>query len=303
MKIAIAGSSGTIGTALAKSLTDQGHTVVRLIRSNRAEVTEGAAWNPLTGELDVTKANGTECVVYLGGAPVGERRWTRERKKILYDSRVGATRRLVESLSRLSPAPRVFISASAVGYFGSRGDELLSEDSPPGVSFLANLIRDWEDAAFVATQHGMRTVVLRFGVVLTPKTGALAQLLGQARRGSVLGMGSGKQWISWSTLSEAVRIINHAIHAPEWNGIINAVTPNPVTNAEFMDVIARFVGRRTRTRLAVPGFLLRLLIGEVADAYLLTSQRVEPRKLLQQLHYKFADPRFEEWLQLQRNYQ
>src|SRR5260370_39477480 len=153
MKIAIAGSSGTIGTALAKSLTEQGHTVVRLIRSNRAEVTEGAAWNPRTGELDVTKVNGTECVVYLGGAPVGERRWTRERKKILYDSRVGATRRLVESLPRLSPAPRVFICASAVGYFGSRGDELLSEDSPPGVSFLANLIRDWEDAAFSATQH------------------------------------------------------------------------------------------------------------------------------------------------------
>lgn len=280
MKILIAGSSGMVGTALNTLLRADGHTVLPLVRPPRIAGTGEVTWNPDTGEMDPEAAAGTDAVVNLSGASVATSRWSESRKALLRSSRVDTTRKLVDALARLDPRPRVLVSASGINYYGDRGDEVLSEESGQGAGFLARLVRDWEAETQRAEQFGIRTVMFRFGVILSAKGGALAQMLGPFRMGAGGRLGSGRQWMSWISLADVLCLIKEAIANDAWSGIYNAVAPNPVTNAEFTRTLARVLHRPAL--FAVPPPALRLLFGEMADEMLLASQRVEPKRLRQQ---------------------
>lgn len=294
MKILISGSSGFIGTALVEALAHEGHTVCRLVRpqSARLGAPQGSAvrWDPLSGEMDSAAAEGTEAVVNLAGASIAEGRWSEARKRVLRSSRVDATRQLVSALFRLARPPQVFVSASAIGYYGDRGDEELAEQSPAGNDFLATLARDWEAEAARAARFGARVVLLRFGLVLARHGGALPRMLLPFRLGLGGRLGSGKQWMSWLTLTEVVGIIRYALGAAALRGPVNAVTPNPVRNADFTGILGRVL--RRPTLFPAPAVALRLALGEMAQALLLSSQRVLPREL-EELGYGFEQPRLE----------
>ena len=296
MKVLVSGSSGLVGTALVEALGRDAHTVARLVR------TEGAArkaalgpgqpaadvrWDPVSGELDAAAAEGADAVVHLAGASIAERRWSGARKRLLRASRVDATRHVVSALAKLARPPQVFLSASAVGYYGDRGDEELTEQSGPGNDFLAGLARDWEAEAARAEQFGARTVMLRFGVILSLRGGALPRMLTPFRLGLGGRLGSGKQWMSWVTLNEIVEIIRYALVTPHVRGPVNAVAPRPVRNAEFTATLGKVL--RRPAIFPAPAVALRLALGEMADGALLASQRVLPRKL-QQLGYSFQQP-------------
>jgi uncharacterized protein (TIGR01777 family) len=277
MKILMTGSSGMVGGALFARLRAEGHTIAPLVRLPRVAGPGEVAWNPDSGQLDLAAAAGADAVVNLAGANIGEGRWSEGRKQVLRSSRIDSTRRLVDALARLEPRPKTFVSASAVGYYGDRGDERLTEESSPGGNFLAWLVREWEAEARRAESLGMRVVILRFGVILTPKGGALAQMLGPFRMGVGGRLGSGRQWMSWIALEDVVGILRDALANGERSGVYNAVAPEPVTNAQFTRALGRAVHRPTP--FPVPRFALRLLFGEMADGMLLASQRVEPARL------------------------
>lgn len=276
MKILLAGASGMIGSALAFHLRAAGHNVVTLVRPPQIANPHQAGWNPATGELEGPVA-GAEAAVNLAGASVGEGRWTPNRKLLLRSSRVDTTRSLVNSLKRLEPPPKIFVSASAIGYYGDRSDESLTEDSCPGDGFLAQLAQDWEGEAQRAEEAGLRTVIFRFGVILSARGGALAQMLKPFRMGLGGRLGSGRQWMSWLTLADGVRILQEAINDQSWTGVYNAVAPEPVTNAEFTRKLGRVLHRPAL--FPVPTIALKALFGEMAETMLLASQRVEPKKL------------------------
>jgi uncharacterized protein len=282
MKVLATGASGLVGRALSYALGSEGHDVVRLMRPGQPPGPDDARWNPETGELDSAVASGAEAAVNLAGASIAEGRWTAARKQLLRSSRVELTRGLVQALARLPQPPKVLVSASAVGYFGDRGDEILTDQSPPGSDFLARLARDWEEEALRGQEFGMRVVILRFGMVLSATGGALKRMLLPFRLGLGGRLGSGKQWLAWLTLPEAVRMIRQAIDNPNWQGAFNAVAPSPVTNAEFTGALARALGRPAL--LPAPAFALRMAFGELADALLLASQRAVPKRLEEQRH-------------------
>ena len=292
MKILIAGSSGLVGTALVESLGQAGHTVCRLLRPESAGKAAGARpsvavrWDPGTGELEGAAA-GADALVNLAGVSIASGRWTAERKRALYGSRVDTTRVLVKAAGQLHPRPRVLVSASAIGYYGSHGDEELGEDSEPGNDFLAGLARDWEQEALRAEDSGMRVVCLRFGVVLARTGGALQRMLLPFKLGAGGRLGSGKQWMSWVTLAEAVSVVRFALENESLRGPVNTVSPNPARNREFTAALARALHRPAI--FPAPAFALRLALGEMADALLLVSQRVVPWKL-SALGYEFIHP-------------
>lgn len=289
MKILVTGSSGLVGTALVESLVRAGHTVGRLLRpKSAANSTPGGPgvplrWNPATGELEGAAA-GADAVVNLAGAPIAAGRWTPAAKQLLRASRIEATRGLVAALGRLSPPPRVLVSASAIGFYGSRGEEELSEASAPGNDFLSSLALDWEAEAGRAESFGVRVVQLRFGVILARHGGALQRMLLPFRLGLGGRLGSGRQWMSWLTLVEAVSMIRFSLENDRVRGAVNAVSPNPARNSDFTAALARAL--RRPAIFPVPALVLRLLLGEMADALLLSSQRVLPEKL-QSLSYSF----------------
>jgi hypothetical protein len=297
MRILISGATGLVGSAAAGALRGAGHIVDRLARPNRVpeENREMRAirWDPVSGDLDRQAASGADAVVHLAGASIAAGRWTAKRKQELRASRVEATRNLVTGLLQLDARPRVFVSASAVGYYGDRGDELLTEESAPGEGFLASLARDWEKEALRAADFGMRVVLLRFGVILAPHGGALERMLLPFQMGVGGRLGSGRQWMSWLTLPDAVTLIRFALEGDSLSGAVNAVAPNPVTNAEFTRTLAEVL--RRPAVFPVPGFALRLALGEMADALLLASQRVVPARL-QQHGYVFRHAALEEGL-------
>jgi uncharacterized protein (TIGR01777 family) len=299
MRILMTGASGLVGSATAGALRGAGHTVDRLARPNHRKESRSdlrpIRWNPATGELDRQGANGADAVVHLAGASISEGRWTSARKKTLRESRVEATRNLVTSLLQLDQRPHVLVAASAVGYYGSRGDEVLTEESAPGDDFLAQLARDWEKEAARAADFGMRTVILRFGMILAPHGGALERMLLPFQLGLGGRLGSGRQWMSWLTLPDAVGLIRHALEDESLKGPVNAVAPNPVVNAEFTRTLGRVL-RRPRI-FPAPAFALRIAFGEMADALLLSSQRAVPAKL-QQMYYRFQYPTLEAGLRL-----
>ena len=271
MRVAVTGSSGLIGTALVARLRDEGHEVVRVVRSG-----DGVRWDPEAGTIDAAGLAGVEGVVHLAGEGIGEKRWTDEQKRRIVESRTKGTYLLANTLAALDPKPSVLVSGSGVGYYGLRGDEVLTEESSNGTGFLAELCRDWEAAAHPAVAAGIRTVFLRTGIVLSRKGGALGRLLPLVKLGLGGKLGSGRQWWSWISLEDEVRLIVHALTTPSVEGPLNATAPNPVTNTELVKEAGKIAGRPTF--LAVPKFALGLVMGgELTEEMILASQRALPK--------------------------
>jgi len=297
MKILVAGSTGLVGKALVAALVKDGHSVCRLVRpeTNVRDDAGGfnVAWNPETGELGGA-AVGADAVVNLAGASIAEGRWTEKRKAELRSSRVDVTRALIEALGKMNVKPTVLISASAIGYYGNRGDEILSEESASGDGFLAEIAKEWEAEALKAEAWRTRVVLARFGIILAREGGALQKMVTPFKLGLGGRLGSGKQWMSWIALEDVVGIlklclertpIQGAVNFAPVSGALNVVSPQPVTNAEFTKELARALHRPAI--FPAPVFGLRLALGrEMADALLLASQRVVPKKL-DQIGYAF----------------
>lgn len=292
MKILITGSTGLIGRALVGELKRGGHTVCRLLRPNTSgEALRGGEgfdvrWDPRTGELGAA-AVGADAVVNLAGASIADGRWTAARKKVLRDSRVETTRALVSALAKMAARPRVLVSASAIGYYGNRGEEILTEESEPGSDFLSEVAKEWESEAMKAEALGIRLVLPRFGVVLAKNGGALPQMARPFRLGVGGKIGSGQQWMSWISLEDAVGVVRLALENGDMRGAVNVVAPEPVRNEEFIRALAAALHRPAL--VPAPAFALRLMLGEMADALLLVSQRVVPGQL-GKLGYKFVEP-------------
>ena len=276
MKILLSGSRGFVGAALFSSLQQNGHEVVRLVRN---PASEGICWDPQTEKIDLEKLEGFDVVIHLAGENIASRRWSHKQKKQIFLSRCRDTWLLAHALVRLRTPPKILLTASACGYYGNRGRELLTEKSGPGEGFLADVCAKWEQAASCAAEKGMRVAHLRFGVILSAKGGLLAKMLPAFRLGLGAILGSGEQLISWIALDDTVRAIQHVI-SKELDGAVNVCSPQPVTQKEFADTLAHKLHRPCFIRL--PAFLLRWIFGrEMADELLLTSQNVYPEKLLQ----------------------
>jgi hypothetical protein len=284
MKILVSGSHGLVGKALVRSLTSDGHEVMRLVRGKKASGSE-VDWQPDQGRIEVEQLEGINAVVHLAGESIASGRWTTEKKKAIRDSRVKGTALLSDALTRLSRPPAVFLSASAIGYYGNRGDELLTEKSAPGNDFLSSVCKEWEAATGPAAEKGIRTVCTRFGIILDPDEGALAKMLPPFRMGVGGRVGDGKQWMSWIALDDVVNGLKFLIDDESIQGPVNFVAPEPVTNAEFTKTLGRVLGRPTF--FPIPAFGVRIAFGEMADALLLSSQRVQPG-VLREKGYKFS---------------
>ena len=290
MKVLLSGSSGLIGSAIVSQLKKEGHTVSRLVRSKGGAPEEQIIWNPTARIVDSKGLEGFDAVIHLAGDPIAEGRWTPEKKANIRDSRVKGTRLLTEALARLSQPPKTFLCASAVGFYGDRGDELLNEESPAGAGFLPETGIEWEQACRPAAEGGIRVVNLRFGIVLSKNGGALKKMLPPFLLGLGGKLGSGKQWMSWISLPDAAGAVAHALADESLRGPVNLVAPNPVTNADFTKGLGKALRRPTFA--LVPSFAVRMMFGEMADAALLASTRVEPKKL-KSSGYRFRHPDLE----------
>lgn len=284
MKVLISGGSGLVGSALTNALRADGHVVSHFIRPGGKAAPGDVLWNPSRATVDVPALEAHDAIVHLSGASIADERWTDKRKAVLRSSRVDSTRVLVDSLTRLKQPPRVFVCASAIGYYGDRGDELLTESSGYGNDFLAILCRAWEAEATRAAANRIRTVIARFGVILAAQGGALPRMLTPFKLGVGGRLGSGKQWISWVALEDVVKALRTAIDNGGVNGPVNVVAPQPVQNSEFTRVLASVLHRPAI--FPAPAFALRLALGQMADALLLSSQRVQSEKLAR-IGYKF----------------
>jgi len=284
MRILISGASGLMGTRLANALSEAGHTVGRVVRPGGKPASCDVAWDPTSAKVDTAAMEGTDAFVHLSGASIGDGRWTPARKAMLRSSRVDSTRVLVDALAKLTRKPKVFVCASATGYYGDRGDEILAESSEPGTDFLALLARDWEAEATRAEHGGIRTVRLRYGVVLSGTGGALPRMTTPFKLGIGGRFGSGRQWMSWIALDDAIEVTRLAITNDTLAGPINVVAPEPVRNADFVRALAKALHRPAI--FPAPAFALRLILGEMADPLLLSSQRVRPERLLS-MNYAF----------------
>jgi uncharacterized protein len=278
MDVAITGASGLIGTALRSSLEADGHRVAPLVRPGGSG--RGIAWDPGTGTIDAGGLEGLDAVVHLAGEGVASGRWTEEHKEAVLQSRVQGTTLLAEALAGLRRPPRVFVSGSAIGYYGSRGDEVLGEESPPGYDFLSSVCVAWEAATATAEDAGIRTLHIRTGIVLSTEGGALGAQRLPFRLGLGAKAGRGSQWMSWIHIDDEVGAIRHALDDDRVSGAANLVAPHPVTNAEFTKAFARSLHRPAF--LTIPRLVtsLPLGIGPLADSLLFVSQRVEPNALL-----------------------
>jgi uncharacterized protein (TIGR01777 family) len=294
MKVIVTGSTGLIGHALVRSLLADGHGVTRLVRGAaqafRAPGTAAVHWEPEQGIIDAKELEGHDAAVHLAGEPIGEGRWTDEKKRRILDSRVRGTRLLAETLGRLNDRPQTLVSTSAVGFYGDRGAEVLREESASGEDFLSEVCREWEKATLDASQAGIRVVHLRIGVVLSGDGGALPKLLTPFKLGVGGRVGNGEQYMSWIALEDVIRVVKHALGNEQLRGPVNTVAPNAVTNEEFTKTLGRVLGRPTF--FPVPKFAARLAFGEMADALLLSSARVVPTRL-QETGYQFAYPELE----------
>ena len=270
MDIAITGSSGLIGTALRASLEAAGHNAIRVVRSG----SDGIGWDPAEGRIDAAGFEGIDAVVHLAGEGIGERRWNDEVKKSILDSRVDGTTLLATTLAGLQNPPKILLSGSATGYYGERGDEILTEESSKGEGFLSDVVEAWESSAKPAVDAGIRTAFLRTGIVLSPDGGALGKMLPIFKLGAGGKMGNGKQWWSWISIDDEIGMIEWLL-ANDVSGPVNLVAPGATTNAEFTDVLGDVM--RRPTFLPVPKFGPKLLLGgELANELLFTSTRVEP---------------------------
>lgn len=306
MKIALTGSHGLVGSELAAWLATQGHEVTPLIRGRAADgdgrgdgqgdghgnghAGRGIRWSPEDGEIDAAALEGYDAVIHLAGESIAGGRWNEEKKRRIRESRVRGARLIAETIAKLASPPRVLICASAVGFYGSRGAETLTEESSAGDDFLACVCKDWEAATQPASDGGVRVVNLRFGVVLSARGGALAKMLFPFKMGVGGRIGSGEQYWSWIALEDVVGAIGHALTHDSLSGPVNVVAPQQVTNAEFTRELGRALHRPTV--FPMPAAAARFALGEMADALLLASQRVEPRKLTES-GYPFRAPDLE----------
>jgi len=284
MRILVSGSSGLVGSALVPALQGARHSVVRLVR--RAPAPSEIRWDPAKAPPETVALEGFDAVVHLAGESIAGR-WTAAKKARIRDSRAQGTSALAATLARSAPPPKVLVCASAIGIFGDRGDEVLREDSTLGSDFLAEVGKQWEAATEPAAKAGIRVVSLRIGVVLSTRGGALAQMLPPFRMGFGGRIGSGRQWMSWIALDDVVGIIQHALATDSLHGPVNTVAPTPVSNAEFTRALGASLHRPTIFPL--PAFMVRLIFGEMGEALLLGSQRVDCGKLLAS-GYRFRHP-------------
>jgi uncharacterized protein (TIGR01777 family) len=283
-RILISGSSGPIGAALLPSLKAQGFAVTRLVRSSTTGPDQ-IAWDP-SGPLSPDLVSGFDAVIHLAGESIVGR-WTDAKKRRILESRRQGTGHLAEAAAKASPLPRVFISASAVGFYGNRGDEVLREDSPSGEGFAAEICRQWEAATQPAVQAGIRTAQLRIGVVMSADGGALPKMLTPFRLGLGGRLGTGSQWWTWVSVRDVVGAIQHVLNHDTLSGPVNTVAPNPLTNAEFTRILASVLNRPEI--FPMPAFVVRLIFGEMGEELFLGSQRVEPAKLAT-TGYQFQHP-------------
>lgn len=286
-RVAVTGSSGLIGTAVRNRLGDAGHEVVRVLRGNPSD--PAALWNPATGWVREGALDGVDAVVHLAGESIAEGRWNAARKAALAASRVPATRLLVDHIATLDRKPAALIAASAVGFYGDRGDEPLTEASASGTGFLAGLVRDWERESLRAGDLGLRVALLRFGVVLHKDGGALPRMLMPFRFGLGGRLGNGRQWMPWISRDDAAAAVVYTVEN-DLDGAVNVVAPGAVTNAEFAKALGRAL--RRPALLPTPKIGLRLLLGQAADELLFASQRVVPERL-QERGFAFAHPGLE----------
>ncbi len=277
MRVLITGGTGLIGQGVKRQLRAESNEVLILSRKPAVKG-EAIQWDPDTGKIDRSSLEGFDAIVHLAGENIGAGRWTAARKARILKSRVDSTRLLAETIVRLDSPPNVVISSSAVGYYGDRGDELLTEESTPGTGFLTDVCVAWEDAIRPVIDRGIRTVIPRIGVVLTPDGGALQQMLSLYWFGLGGKLGSGKQYWSWIAYSDVINGMIFALGNSSLSGPVNFVAPHPVTNEEFNATLASILHRPAF--FAAPRFALRLTLGEMADALLLSSMRVSPSKLL-----------------------
>lgn len=277
MLIAITGSHGLVGSALVPFFQERGHGVRRLVRGSAGE--DEIAWNPSAEFPNARVFAGIDAFVHLAGENIATDRWTDEKKEKIRRSRVLGTGLLCEALARMESPPKVFLSASAVGYYGDRGDEILDESSSAGQGFLADVAREWEEATRPASAAGIRVVLMRFGMILSPRGGALAKMLTPFRLGAGGVIGSGRQYWSWIALDDVLSAIEHLLTISAIHGPVNVVSPHSATNREFTKTLGRVLSRPTLA--FVPGFAARLVLGEMADSLLLTSVRVEPKQLVE----------------------
>ncbi len=290
MHILIAGATGLLGRAVSRELRRQGHQVVALSHTFSGDP-RVIPWEPHAGRLEVKLLESFDVAINLAGANIGEGRWSEERKRAFYDSRVKSTQLLAEALASLERPPSVLISASAVGYYGNRGDEVLTEESGPGDDFMGKLCAAWEAVAEPARARGIRVVHTRTGVVLTKRGGALPRMMTPFRFGVGGPLGSGRQWWSWISLDDLVGVMQFLMTAPTASGPVNVVSPQPVRNKEFAKTLGKVM--RRPAIFPAPAFMLRLILGaERADEILLSSQRVNSAKL-QRLGYAFKLPELE----------
>jgi uncharacterized protein (TIGR01777 family) len=277
MRIAVTGSTGLVGTALTSFLTSGGHEVIEIARRDPGTGNTWVPWDAKSGISDTSALEGLDGFVHLAGEGIATGRWTTARKAAILESRVSGTTKLVEALGRLKKAPQTLVSASAIGFYGDCGDDVAEEDAERGDGYLADVCEAWETASQAASGLGIRLVNLRIGVVLSPAGGALAQSLPVFRAGLGGKIGDGKQWMSWIALDDLLGIILHCLRTDSLSGPVNAVTPHPCTNAEYTRVLGQTLKRPTF--MPLPAFAARLVLGEMADALLLASSRIEPQRL------------------------
>ncbi len=276
MKILITGSTGLLGQALQRSFAEKGY---EMLLASRKESTDDkhVQWSIEGGFTNPEKLEGIDVVVHLAGENVSGLRWTDEKKKAIHDSRVLGTRNVVDAISKLKHRPKTFIASSAIGFYGERGDEECTESSAVGDNFLAGVCREWESESRRAEDAGIRTVLLRTGIVLSKDGGALATMLTPFKLGVGGVVGSGKQWMSWISLEDEIAIINFAIENESLRGAVNAVGPNPATNEEFTKTLGEVLYRPTF--IPLPEFAVSMIFGEMGDALLLASTKVLPKRL------------------------
>ena len=287
-RIAITGGTGLVGAELAAFLTAAGHEVHTITRSPKQP--SDIRWNPARGEIEMEKIAACDAIVHLAGESIFGR-WTENKKRKIRESRLQGTRLLCESLAKSQPRPRTLVSASAVGYYGDRGDEILTETSPPGDNFLAQVCQEWEAACDPAREAGIRVVHPRIGPVLSPRGGMLATILPLFKLGLGGRVGDGRQWLSWIGIDDLVEILHETIIDDSLTGPINATAPHPVTNSEFTAALGKVLGRPTL--LPAPKFGVKLVLGgDAAKELALVSVRARPDRLLERGH-EFRHPELE----------
>jgi len=289
-RILMSGASGLVGSALVPTLLAGGAQIVRLARpgapSRAGEQT--VPWDP-SQPISPDAVSGFDAVIHLAGENIVGR-WTPAKKARIRDSRIPATTHLAQALAEAKQKPGVFLSASAIGYYGNRGDEVLTEDKNPGSGFTADLAREWELATTSAVNAGIRTIQMRIGVILAASGGALSKMLTPFKMGVGGKIGSGRQWMGWVDLQDILGAIHHLLKTDSLNGPVNLVAPNPVTNAEFTKILASVLSRPAI--FPMPAFAARLAFGQMADELLMASQRVDPSKLIASGYaFRFGDLR------------